>query len=251
MKNYLFLLMSLILTASTISANSPLSLDRFIFERVSYDEGENWEPALCQHVKLGKRGINCEASIPDSHHLNDNANSKTYRFELHARHKFNFTKFTESGDSINEVLEFSGNVIKYNGQIVALMEEGINSVSLYTPEIKAFIVMHAAEVSEENHPLNAINEIAVRNSQITSPALSIKAFPNPLVGNTLNLKSNIQVTKTVIYDTAGRPLITDHEVWNTQRSISLDGLPPGNYLIECHSGEQGKSSTAMIKILKQ
>ncbi len=251
MKNCALLLVFSIFLTTNLSAFNPLSLDKFIFERVSYDQGENWEPALCQHVKLGKKGINCEASLPESHLLNDKPDSKKYRFEVHSRHKINYTKFSETGDSINEILEFTGNVIKHNGRIVALMEEGITSVSLYTPGIKAFIVLHAGEAEAGSHPLNEINEIAVRNSQITSPAVEVKAYPNPLVGNTLQLKSNIQVFKTVIYDTSGRALITDNEIWNVQRSISLDGLPAGNYFIECYSGEQGKSPAALIKILKQ
>lgn len=245
----LFLIISILITAS-LYATVPLSFDHFIFERVSYDEGENWEPALCKHVKLGKRGINCEASIPESTRMNKNGEKEIYRFEAHSRQKFNYSFLNEAGDTITEIITFSSNVIKLNGRIVALMEEGITSVSFYTPEMKAFIVLHAGEM-EGDHPLDAINEIAVKNSEFKSPVLEVKAFPNPLTGNTLNLQSNSQVYKTVIYDSTGRPLITNNEVWNGRRSFSLEGFPPGNYLIECHSGEPGRSSTSMIKILKQ
>lgn len=236
--------------AASISANETFKLDRLIFERVSYDNGETWEPALCKHVKLGKRGINCEASIPESTRMNKNGDKEIYRFEAHSHHRFNSSFLTESGDTINDIIEFSGNVIKHNGRILALMEEGITSVSFYTPDMKAFIVLHAGEM-EGDLALDAINDIAVRNSEFKSPAIEIKAFPNPLTGNTLNLQSNIQVYKTIIYDTSGRPLITDNEVWNNRRSFSLEGFPPGNYLIECHTGRNGNSPTTMIKILKQ
>lgn len=247
--NSLFLVLSIFIS-TTIYAGIPISLESLIFERVSYDEGENWEPALCKHVKLGKKGLNCEVSLPETTKLNKKGEKEIYRFEAHSRHRFNFSDVTESGDTINQILEFSGNVIKCNGRILALMEEGITSVSLYTPELNVFIVLHAGD-SYGNHPLDEIKEIAVSNSDFSSPAMEVKAFPNPLTGNTLNIKSNIPVFKTVIFDSKGRPLLTDNEVWNTQHSFSLDGFPPGNYLIECHSGEPGKSSTALVKILKQ
>lgn len=250
MKSNSLLLVFSLFISTKICAGIPIGLENLIFERVSYDEGENWEPAQCRHVKLGKKGINCEVNVPERTKLNKKGEKETYRIEAHSRHRFNFSNVNESGDTINQVIEFSGNVIKCNGRILALMEEGITTVSLYTPEVDIFIVLHAGE-SDGNHPLEGINEIAVRNSEFTSTALEVKAFPNPLTGNTLNLKSNNQVFKTVIYDSTGRPLLTDNEVWNTQRSFSLDGFPPGNYLIECHSGEPGRSSSAMVKILKQ
>lgn len=252
MKFYIFLFVFSIIIQMDISANdNAWGLDRIIFERISYDGGENWEPAMCHHIKLGKRGINCEAILPESTRLNINGDKESFRFEAHSKHRFIYTTVTESGDSINEVLEFSGNVIKHNGIILALMDKGITSVSLYTPEMKAFIVLHSGLDENEAHPLAVINEIAGRISQITQPALEVKAFPNPLVGTILNLKSNIQVFKTVIYDTTGRIWIIDYEPWNIQRSISLDRLPPGNYFIDCYSEEHGKSPNSTIKILKQ
>jgi hypothetical protein len=250
MKFYSLLLVFSIFSNAQISATQSLKLEGFIFERVSYDKGENWEPALCHHIKLGKRGINCEVNLTEMNQLRKNVNRDKYRFEAHSHGRFNSSYVAESGEIITEIVDFSGNAIKLNGRIVALMKDGITSVSLFIPDVKLFIVLHAGE-AVDNNSLDGINEIASRISQITSPAMEVKAFPNPLTGNNLNLKSNIPVFKTVIYDSTGRPLLTDYEVWNTQRSFSLDGFPPGNYLIECHSGDPGKSPSALIKILKQ
>ena len=73
---------------------------------------------------------------------------------------------------------------------------------------------------------------------------SIKIFPNPVSGNTLNITSNANATKTIaIYDVLGKQVIntiTDNEI------INISDLTAGVYIVTIT--EEGKTATRKLVV---
>jgi len=74
----------------------------------------------------------------------------------------------------------------------------------------------------------------------------IRIYPNPLIGEYINIESSIELTKIEVFDLLGKKYYESGPIKIYNYKLSLNGYPKGMYLVKLHS--EGKNLTNKILI---
>jgi len=226
----ILLICSLKLYSKAIVCVDDRMLDCVEIANVSFDGGVTWQEACCRHLfNLQLNGFTCEDNCFEA--LNGSSSSRSNSTDrLINEIPIEGIEYKIYDENLKEgiiyTLEFIGERIYLNGQIIARVKENINVVEVQLPRTEK--VIRLKSVLPDSNKFNALLQAA----SIIVPPIEILLSPNPNNGKELNIDINKKVQKILIYNMQGQIVYTHSSMFEGSCVLTLPNLKAGAYIVE-------------------
>lgn len=186
--------------------------------------------------------------------LNNTDPSQSHALDFISNEILEGLRWTDKSANTKHSLEFIGNSIYKDGEMLLKLKEEFSAVILEMPNSGGMFIKLGLDEEEiiKTDPNVHFDAFFKANENELKAIKEIKAYPNPLHPNRpLNLFSPTMIDKTLIFDMNGKIVYQNENDWEGSLEVNLNNLPNGTYLVRFVTAKFGIKISRKIIITSE